>query len=306
MSLIKNGANAVAKTAVKMATKVKASSPELMLAGGVVCVIAGVVVACKATQKASDIHDRAEANLAEIENCLEEYEDYTDEMAISDRRDVKRDCAIALVKCYLPVVALEAAGISFFLGSYGVMKKRNALLMSAYTALEDTFLKYRERVKNAVGEDRERKLYLGMRDDDDAPPFDTIDENGNPLTKKAPVADPLDMPSSSRIFDELNVNWKRDPLMNKMFLEHIQSYANEYLRMHGHLFLNQVYDWLGYEHTPEGAVRGWISEEKGGSGVVDFGVWDVWKEKVKDFQHGYEKSIILNFNLDPGVIWRKI
>ena len=107
----------------------------------------------------------------------------------------------------------------------------------------------------------------------------------------------------ARFFDETVYEWKPDPLMNKCFLDAQQRYANNLLEARGHIFLNEVYDMLGFQRTREGAVVGWIKNGDG-DGYVDFGIYD-GNERSRAFVNGHETSILLDFNVD-GTIWDKI
>ena len=48
-----------------------------------------------------------------------------------------------------------------------------------------------------------------------------------------------------------------------------------------------------------GAVVGWIYDPKEpmGDNFVDFGIYEVCREKAMDFANGYERSFILDFNV---------
>ena len=89
-----------------------------------------------------------------------------------------------------------------------------------------------------------------------------------------------------------------------MFLKQQQNYANEMLKSKGHLFLNEVYDMLGIPRTKAGQVVGWVYDEKNpiGDNFVDFGLYDINREAVRNFVNGYERTILLDFNVD-GNIW---
>ena len=51
--------------------------------------------------------------------------------------------------------------------------------------------------------------------------------------------------------------------------------------------------------TKAGAVVGWIYDPKEpmGDNFVDFGIYEVCREKAVDFVNGYERSFILDFNV---------
>ena len=68
--------------------------------------------------------------------------------------------------------------------------------------------------------------------------------------------------------------------------------------------MNEVYDMIGFPHTKAGQVVGWVYDEKNpvGDNYVDFGIYDVYNQKAREFVNGYEQSIILDFNVD-GNVW---
>ena len=92
--------------------------------------------------------------------------------------------------------------------------------------------------------------------------------------------------------------------VNLVFLKAQQQYANDLLRAKGRLFLNDVYDMLGIEKTKAGQIVGWVydPENPNGDNFVDFGIYDMSKERVRAFVNGYEATILLDFNVD-GNIW---
>lgn len=64
---------------------------------------------------------------------------------------------------------------------------------------------------------------------------------------------------------------------------------------------------LGFPETPYGALAGWLKDE--GDGVVDFGIFNIddpkYGQKRADFINGFERSVILDFNV-CGIIYDKI
>ena len=105
----------------------------------------------------------------------------------------------------------------------------------------------------------------------------------------------------ARFFDETCAGWTRDSEMNLMFLKQQENYLNEKLRFRGYLFLNEVYDALGIARTKEGQSVGWIFDEDNpyGDNYVSFGIYS---EGNEGFVNGYEKSILLDFNVDGNIL----
>lgn len=113
-----------------------------------------------------------------------------------------------------------------------------------------------------------------------------------------------DVPSPyARFFDDSSPMWTRDSESNLRFLKHNQNYANDLLKSRGHLFLNDVYQLLGIPKTRAGQVVGWIYDPENGEGDnhVDFGIYHD-DQHSRDFVNGYEKSILLDFNVDGEIL----
>jgi hypothetical protein len=55
--------------------------------------------------------------------------------------------------------------------------------------------------------------------------------------------------------------------------------------------------------TKAGHEVGWVYDEKNpvGDNFVDFGIYDLYNERARAFVNGYERTILLDFNVD-GVI----
>lgn len=105
----------------------------------------------------------------------------------------------------------------------------------------------------------------------------------------------------AKFFDAVCTGWTKDPKFNLIFLKQQQNYANELLRVKGHLFLNEVYDMLGIPRTKAGQIVGWKYDEKNpiGDNFVDFGIND---DRNKDFVNGYENTALLDFNVDGEIL----
>ncbi len=72
----------------------------------------------------------------------------------------------------------------------------------------------------------------------------------------------------------------------------------------GHLFLNDVYDMLGFDRTPAGQLVGWVLNNKTGEGFVNFNLYDMYDQLKEDADgvKSYERVVLLDFNVD-GVVY---
>ena len=287
--------------------KVEKHSPEILMGVGVAGVITTTVMACRATMKLDDILVEAAETREKIKEVAENpaYEDkYTEEDAKKDLVINYTQTAVKVAKLYAPAVAVGVISVGCLLGSHDILRKRNAALSAAYLTVDKSFKEYKQRVIDRVGEEVEKEIRYGIKAEEI---IETVtDEEGNETTVSETVKtmNPTLYSDYARFFDEASPCWQNDPEYNLMFLRAQQQYANDLLRAKGRLFLNDVYDMLGIEKTKAGQIVGGVydRENPNGDNFVDFGIYDMSKERVRAFVNGYETNILLDFNVD-GNIW---
>lgn len=285
----------------------KKHSPEILVAAGVVGVIASAVMACKATTKASEILDKTKEDIDKIHDCMADEslsEEYTAEDGRKDLIVVYAQTGVKLAKLYAPAIALGVLSLSGIIVSNNILRKRNVALAAAYATVDKGFKEYRNRVIKKFGEEIDRELKYNIK----AKKYEetSVDENGKENTVNAVVnvADPNTYSDYARFFDDGCTGWEKDSEYNLMFLRAQQAYANDKLKANGRLFLNEVYDMLGIPRSKAGQVVGWVYDVKNpiGDNYVDFGIYDINREVVRNFVNGYERTILLDFNVD-GNVW---
>lgn len=305
--------NAIVKSAgrafSKVNIKVQKHSPEILVGLGIVGVVASAVLACKATTKASNILEESKEKVHQIHQVAsnESIDDdmYSEEDKNRDLALVYVQTGVEFVKLYGPAIALGAVSIASILMSHNILRKRNVALAAAYTAIDHSFKDYRKRVIDKFGKeiDRELKYNIKAKKIEET----VVDEDGKEKKVKSSV-DVIEgiegYSDYARFFDDGCRNWEKDSEYNLMFLRAQQQYANDLLVSRGHLFLNEVYDMLDIPRTKAGQVVGWVynPENPVGDNYVDFGIYDIRRQENRDFVNGYERSILLDFNVD-GNIW---
>ena len=107
----------------------------------------------------------------------------------------------------------------------------------------------------------------------------------------------------ARIFDDTCKDWTKDAEYNLAYLKQVEVYATEMLMSRGHLFLNDVYDMLGFPRSKAGQLVGWIYEVDNpiGDNFVSFRIFENCNN---DFINGYSDTAILDFNVDGVIIDR--
>ena len=288
----------------KIGFKLKKASPEIMVITGVIGTVVGTVMACKATTKAGKIVEEHNEEMEKIHIASEYPEEYTEKDKAKDTVITYAKTAGKFIKLYGPSVAVSAASIGCILGSHHIMKGRNVALAAAYATIDSSFKDYRDRVVKRFGEELDKELRYNIKAEEIKE--SVVDENGKKRTVKTTVNsfDPNMNSDYARFFDDGCTGWSKDPEFNLMFLKQQQNYANEKLKSRGYLFLNEVYDMLGIPRTKAGQVVGWIYDEKNpiGDNFVDFGIYNVDDERKRAFVNGFERSILLDFNVDGNIL----
>lgn len=306
---MKNGIMlSVSRAFNKVGFGLQKKSPELLVVAGIVGVVASTVMACKATIKAREIAEETNNNLdaireAEETGITKAGQEYSQEDAQQDMVNTYVNAAVEYTKLYAPAVLLGAASITCILASHVILKKRNVALAAAYTTLNDTFKDYRKRVMDRFGEQVEKELRFNIKAKEVEETVTDEDGKEKKVKKEVDVApegwDPSQYSPYARIFDESHPAWMKDAEQNRFYLLARQSQANDRLKARGHLFLNEVYEMLGFPLTKAGTAVGWIYDPKKpmGDNFVDFGIFEVCREKAVEFVNGYEWSFILDFNV---------
>lgn len=268
-------------------------SPEILLTSGIVTGVVAAVMGAKATLKLEEEVDTLQEDRENVEKLVEAggYDDKPKELA-RDKAYIYTKSFMQVAKIYAPAVGLGVLSISCILAAHGIMRKRNAALVAAYTTLDKAFREYRQRVVEVFGEDAELALERGAKvdrekeSDDETPDTHSVTSPINPYV---------------RYFDEYNMNWTKNAAVNKTYLISAQNYFNDRLRATGHVFLNEVLDHLGFKHSQVGALVGWVWKGEGDS-YIDFRIDDPASEASRAFMNEEERSIRLDFNVD-GVIY---
>jgi len=293
----------ITQTFGRQVLNLQKNSPRLLFVAGVAGAIGATVLACRATLKVNQALDDIQKNIEKVNDQHEERASVLihhnapvkiEEIDWMHRRELARTYVIgagSIVKLYGPAVLLGAGAIAALTTSHITLSNRNKALTAAYSAVAASFEAYRERVKKELGVDKELDIYHGAR-------IEKHEIDGKVQDVK--VLDPNGYSLYSKIFDESNPNWVRNAEYNRMFIQCQQNYLQHLLQARGHVFLNEAYDQLGFPHTQAGSVVGWVIGN--GDNFIDFGIFEATSS---EFSNGFERSIILDFNVD-GVIYNLI
>lgn len=307
--------NKASRSLHKVGFKFQKHSPEILIGIGIVGVVTSAVLACRATTKVSTIMEKAKNDISDVHSMLENEElqekyvkaygeNYTEQDAKKDTTIIYAHTGLNLAKLYAPSVILGAASIACILASNNILHKRYSAMAAAYATVDGSFKAYRDRVIERFGKDLDRELKYNITSKEIEETI--VDENGEEKTVKTTVniINAGDYSEYAKCFDETCSGWTRSSEHNFAFIKNVQNWANNKLQTDGILFLNDVYEALGFPKTQAGHVVGWVymPEDKNYDSHVDFGIFDLYDKQKRLFVNGYEKSIWLDFNVD-GNVW---
>lgn len=292
---------------VKTKLGIEKHSPEILVVAGIGTGIVAAIIACKQTIKANNIVDEARKSLQNIEDVKElaanNEVEYTEENEQEDRKTIGMQVAVGMVKTYALPVGLGILSITCILAGHHILKKRNVALAATYSALSTDFMNYRKRVVDKYGKDVDFMLKNGLEKQIVANQVVDPETGEVKETKEEVLTYEGDKLSQyARVFDEVgSTQWTPSADHNRAFLLMEQNYFNEHIKTRGYIFLNEVYERLGFRPTKAGSVVGWVYQNADYEGI-DFGIFTAHTQKAAEFLEGTEPSIILDFNVQGDIL----
>lgn len=288
----------------------KHHSPELLLAGGIILAGTAVVTAIISTNKVKKV---VAPNVDKIENLKSELNDSNaianNEINVKEvKRELNKEYMMVFgktAKTYLPTIITFSASISCILCANHILKGRIAGLSAAYATLQNGYNAYRERVKKAIGEEAEEKIYKDIR-------TEKVVIDGKEVEIEVAHKDDDDI--KTFLFDKYNKNYRKDSEANFDFLLAQEKYANCKLRAKGYLLLEDVYSLLGVDFSTltnrqllASKVVGWLYDENDSNrdSYVSFGLIKPnggLSQVGRDMKCYGEDTVWLEFNFDGDII----
>lgn len=285
-NIFKLGASKIRNFNTITKMKAKKHAPELLVGAGIVLTGAAIVVACKQTMKVGKILETHKSNLEKVNTAVEEKKTfidddgiektYTVEIAKMDKFVAYRDTTFAFAKTYAIPAGLFILGMTCFVTSTVILKKREAAALALFNGSLAAFNAYRSRVREAVGEEAESNIYHDIRTDGVKGVF-AVDKNGN----KTPVNgfSKVGMPHNVYTFSMNSQTcrfWEKDMRYNLAFAKSIEKDIDDMVfGPYGGepVDLNTVLKKLGMLKCGAMMGEGWVPEKLGGKvNHVSFGL----------------------------------
>ena len=239
---------------------------------GIVTGLVGTVLACRATVK---IVDKAEEHKKLVDdtkaNCAEQGLD--EKQTSKEVMRAYRHIGVDYVKKYWPAVGLITIGYGIIIRAHCIEVAKNEALLSAYIGLEQLFAKYRTRVSEQIGAEREAEIFKQAQ----------IDQaNENVIGEYCG-----DFVNGSYLLYNENCSEYQEgcPQANDFMCDTIQREIKMKYEMGGTVYVNDVMRASGHDEINGGYSWLW---KKGLTDAPDFKLHD--PDHNPDFARGYFKS----------------
>lgn len=282
---------AVTRGVGRTVLKAQKNSPTLLFVGGIIGVSVGTVLACRATMRVEDVLVDTQKQLLEADRVFTHINRTAP--ATEDQSDLNKakahiyiDSAWKMTKLYGPAVLCMAVSVGCLTKSHRILSDRNTQLTAAYVGLQRFLEGYRGRVRQEIGEEKERDVYYAST------PIELAQDTANGPIKTFGTAPGMKSPYSG-IFGPGNGNYQDSHEFNVHFLRIQEQTLTDKLRAQGSLMLNEVYDRLDMPRTPIGAITGWMIGHQDSDDFVEFDIIPL---------HDNYGSLMVDFNV-AGVVY---
>ena len=166
MKIIEFFKNTTFKDIAKSAgMKIAAARPEIMLVVGGISVLAGTVHACTKAENGKKIIEQHKADMKAVDAIIFDGDEKQQKIEKGKRYvAICAHTAYELMKNFGVSALLWGGGMGMIFDSHHELRKTNAHLVTDSIAAKKLFDEYRGRVAAAVGEETEKKIFMGAQE----------------------------------------------------------------------------------------------------------------------------------------------
>jgi len=193
---------------------------------------------------------------------------------------------VQVTRLYAPAAVVGVISITCLTKSHRQLTQRNTALTAAYVGLQNFLEGYRGRVRQEIGQEKERDIYYAST------PVELI-EDGEDGPRKVYGSRPNQMSPYSVIWDERSGVWQDSDEYNRHYIRLHEGFLTDKLRAQGYLFLNDVYKEFDIPITQTGQTDGWMIPHPKSDDFVEIRITPL---------HDFHGSLMLDFNC-AGVVY---
>lgn len=296
-----------------MGTKLSKHAPAIFTGVGIVGMIGGTVLACKATKDAVYILDWYETDKNEAEESMEiaseeEKKDISDSLKQQGKEVTK-----AVVKSYIPAVAVDVVSIGCLVQGHRIASKRLLTMTGIAANTAAQFAAYRNRVRQSENGEELDQLYLkGGVEKTVTEEKTTKKGNVKKVEKKVTVPNPDEHGKYAFQLKLGDGYFNKNPEIMFYSLQNLERDLTRRLRHSKKgIVLNDIYEEMkirdkdgAIRFDQEGMIVGWVDD--GTDKEISFGIdYDFVLKEIAPWNWNGDDYLWIEPNVD-GVIIDKI
>ena len=216
--------SSINKVLARTGLYLKRKAPTLICIAGSAGVVATGILSAKATPKALMLlNERKE---------------------LEGRDLTKFEKVIVTAPAYIPTAIAGATTIACIFGANALNMKKQASILSAYALLEGSYKKYRDKVIEMIGEDKDKEIKTSLTND----LYREAKEKNDICRKESSLGEVC------TFFDEYSNRFFEMTMTEVVDAEY---QLNREFALHGAASVNEFYSFLGWPETMVGEQLGW-------------------------------------------------
>lgn len=266
----------IQKGVAKLRAKAVKHSPDILVIGGVVTMVAGSALAIKASLDVKEVLLDAEHELDDIradEEILKDSNDPNDSKAlVKDKAGVYIHYGTQLARMYLPAALCIAGGATAVFKGHYILKDRNTALVASYATLDAAYSAYRKSVAEKLGDEKATALEQGLvsekvKGEDGKKHIVTHVDSTKNLSMYAYSFKSTyeQVGSDGKVVEIHNSRYEPDDIYNLALIKAAETMMNLKLESTGYIYFSEVLEQLGIAPKTvndmlASRVMGWVDD----------------------------------------------
>lgn len=295
-------------------SKLSKHAPAIFTGVGIVGMIGGTILACKATKDSVYILDWYEVEKDECEECIAKEED---EALKAEKQSylkkLGRETTVEVVKSYIPAVAVDVVSIGCLVQGHRIASKRLLTMTGIAANTAAQFAAYRDRVRRSENGEELDQLYLkgGVTKEIEVEK-ETKKGNVKKVVKEITVPNPDEHPKYSFQLKFGDGYFNKNPEIMFYTLQNLEKDLTRRLRYSKKgIVLNDLYEEMkikdengAIRFDQEGMIVGWIDD--GTDKEISFGIdYDFVLKEIAPWNWNGDDYLWIEPNVD-GVILDRV
>ena len=299
-----NVLNVITRAGGRVWLKARGHAPAILFIAGTAFLGLTVASAIKDTMTAEPILDKHEDQLAQIE--FDKNQGKIDEDAAKKAaRNAHISMAIDFAKHYGRTAVLVGLTLASYGGSYSILHRRYTGAMLAAAAVTESYEKYRKRVREDQGAEKDMEYYTGHKLVEEAEIVKTPNDDGveeetvvHDLKRYCDMAELESTLGYSVVLSAADGSWifdENDLAGSERLVRTQVNYGNNVLNTRGWFGFDEMLKSLHKQVTITSKALAWRRE----NGPITCDIQRIWYNDKPDGTGTSHPAFILNFNIDP-------